>query len=215
MGSGKSTLLNLIPRLYNPPRGKLLIDGTDVLDWPLALLRRNISLVPQDTFLFSESIRENVLYGMNGDGREHDEEALREVVRVAGLEPDIEGFPHRLDTLLGERGINLSGGQKQRATISRALIADAPILLLDDCFSSVDTGTEERILGELRRYLRHRTVILVSHRISTIKHADWIAVLEEGRVTARGSHRELLRSSGYYTSLYEKQLLREKIERTG
>jgi len=210
VGSGKSTLLNLVPRLFNPQPGSLLVDGVDVLDWPLALLRSAIAMVPQETFLFSESIRDNILYGLE---RNVEEEELARVVKTAGLHDDINGFPDKLDTLLGERGINLSGGQKQRATISRALIVGAPILLLDDCFSSVDTQTEETILRNLRAYSAERTTIIVSHRISTIKAADQIVVLEGGRITQRGTHHELLERPGYYSSLYEKQLLQEKIER--
>jgi ATP-binding cassette subfamily B multidrug efflux pump len=210
VGCGKSTLLNLVPRLFNPQPGSLLVDRVDVLEWPVALLRSAIAIVPQDTFLFSESIRDNILYGLE---RNVEEEEIAKVVQMAGLHDDVNGFPDKLDTLLGERGINLSGGQKQRATISRALIVDAPILLLDDCFSNVDTLTEETILRNLRAYSAERTTILVSHRISTIKAADQIVVLEGGRITQRGTHHELLEKPGYYASLHEKQLLQEKIER--
>jgi ATP-binding cassette, subfamily B, multidrug efflux pump len=210
VGSGKSTLLNLIPRLYNPPPGALLVDGVDVLEWPLSLLRRNIGMVPQETFLFSESIRENVLYGRD---KEVEEELILQMIQVAGLHDDVEQFPQKLDTLLGERGINLSGGQKQRTSISRALMVDAPILILDDCFSSVDTSTEEKILSSLRTYMENRTTLIVSHRISTIKAADMIVVLENGKIVQTGTHEELLRGTGYYASLYEKQQLQEKIER--
>lgn len=210
VGSGKTTLLNLIPRLYNPPRGTLLVDGVDVLDWPLALLRRNIAMVPQDTFLFSESIRANVMLGLE---RDVEEEEIIRMVKVAGLYEDIQQFPRKLDTLLGERGINLSGGQKQRTSISRALIADSPILLLDDCFSSVDTGTEEKIINQLRAYMENKTTLIVSHRVSTIKNSDLIVVLERGRITQSGTHAALIRMGGYYASLHEKQLLQERIER--
>lgn len=210
VGCGKSTLLNLVARLFNPWPGSLLVDGVDVLEWPVARLRGAIAMVPQDMFLFSESIRDNILYGLE---RDVEEEEIARVVKMAGLHNDVNGFPDKLDTLLGERGINLSGGQKQRTTISRALIIDAPILLLDDCFSNVDTQTEEAILKNLRAYSAERTTIIVSHRISTIKAADQIVVLQGGRITQRGTHNELLEKPGYYSSLYEKQLLQEKIER--
>ncbi|MFH1068035.1 MAG: ABC transporter ATP-binding protein [Candidatus Glassbacteria bacterium] len=210
VGSGKSTLLNLIPRLFNPPRSTLFIDGVDVLDWPLWALRASIAPVPQDTFLFSVSIRENLAYGLEADP-EIDE--LARIVQMAGLAGDIEGFPDRVETLLGERGINLSGGQKQRTAIGRALMLDAPILLLDDCFSSVDTHTEEQILRALKVYAKDRTTVIVSHRISTVKNADQIVILEAGRITQQGTHEELAARPGYYSSLYEKQLLQEKIER--
>ncbi len=210
VGCGKSTLLNLVARLFNPWPGSLLVDGVDVLEWPVARLRGAIAMVPQDTFLFSESIRDNILYGLE---RDVEEEEIARVVKMAGLHNDVNGFPDKLDTLLGERGINLSGGQKQRTTISRALIIDAPILLLDDCFSNVDAQTEEAILKNLRAYSAERTTIIVSHRISTIKAADQIVVLQGGRITQRGTHNELLKEPGYYSSLYEKQLLQEKIER--
>jgi len=168
-------------------------------------------MVPQDSFLFSESIRENILYGLD---HPVEEEEIIKVVKIAGLEKEIQQFPHQLDTLLGERGINLSGGQKQRTTLSRALMVDSPILLLDDCFSSVDTHTEETILGALGDFIKNRTTFIVSHRISTIKFADRIAVIEKGRISQIGTHEQLLEDEqGYYASLYEKQLLREKIER--
>jgi ATP-binding cassette subfamily B protein len=210
VGCGKSTLLNLIPRLFNPPPGTLYIDGVDILDWPLKKLRESIAVVPQDTFLFSISIEDNLKYGLSDDPGD---KKVAGMVRMAGLEDDVAEFPNKLQTLLGERGINLSGGQKQRVTIGRALMLDAPILLLDDSFSSVDTHTEDRILRSLNEYSRDRTTIVVSHRISTIKNADKIIVMENGAVTQQGTHNELLEQEGYYASLYERQLLQEQIER--
>ncbi|HLA41023.1 MAG TPA: ABC transporter ATP-binding protein [Candidatus Glassbacteria bacterium] len=210
VGCGKSTLLNLIPRLFNPPRGTLFVDGVDILDWPLWALRAAIAAVPQDTFLFSVSIRDNIAYGVESDPGDDE---LARMVHMAGLAEEVENFPDRVDTLLGERGINLSGGQKQRTAIARALMLDSPILLLDDCFSSVDTHTEEQILRALNEFSKSRTTIIVSHRISTIKNADQIVVLEGGRITQQGTHEELLGRPGYYSFLYEKQLLQEKLER--
>jgi len=208
VGSGKTTLVHLIARLFEPPRGTLLLDGRDVLDIPLAQLRRSLGLVSQDIFLFSESIRENILFGRP----EASPEDLEEVARIAALLPSIREFADRFDTLLGERGVRLSGGQKQRTALARALITNPPILILDDAFSSLDVQTEERILGELKSAMQGRTTLLVSHRISTVRDADQIVYLQDGQIVERGTHQELLALEGRYHRLYQRQLLARELE---
>jgi ATP-binding cassette, subfamily B, multidrug efflux pump len=207
-GSGKSTLVNLIPRLFDPPEGTVFVDGIDVRMWPLAQLRGAIGYVPQETFLFSETIRENIAFGRE------DNTSAAEVQRaaiVSQVSDDIESFPKQYETFVGERGITLSGGQKQRVAISRAVAVNPRILILDDALSNVDTYTEERILGELSQFMKDRTTILVSHRVSTVRHADQIIVLEDGAVVEAGSHESLMTKAGVYADLYRKQLLEEEL----
>jgi ATP-binding cassette, subfamily B, multidrug efflux pump len=207
-GAGKSTLVNLIPRLWDAPAGSLLLDGVPIQQIPLATLRRHIGFVPQETFLFSDTIRENVRFGTP----EADEAEVERATEIANILPEIRGFPKGLDTTVGERGLTLSGGQKQRTAIARALIRDPRILILDDALSSVDTGTEEKILQELSGVLAGRTTILISHRVSTVQNADEIIVLRDGEIVERGTHGELLASEGYYMELYRRQLIEEELE---
>jgi ATP-binding cassette subfamily B protein len=210
-GSGKSTLVDLISRQYEVPDGSLLIDGRPVCDYPLAVLRRNIGMVPQETFLFSETIRENLAFGVPNASAEE----LRLASEAAHIRQEFEEFPQGLETMVGERGVTLSGGQKQRSAIARALMRRPAILILDDALASVDTYTEERILGGLRSYIADSTTILISHRISTVRNADQIAVLVNGKIVELGRHDELLALDGYYASLYQKQQLEEELTVAG
>ena len=207
-GAGKSTLVNFLPRLFEAPPGTIFIDGIELRRLPLQTLKRAVGFVSQDIFLFSDTIRENILFGSGNSTPE----AVEVAADLAQLLPSIQEFTHRFDTLLGERGVRLSGGQKQRTALARAIIKNPPILILDDAFSSVDTETEERILEQLKGFMRGRTAILISHRISTVKDADQIIYLKEGRIVERGSHEELLALKGHYYRLYRLQLLARELE---
>jgi ATP-binding cassette subfamily B protein len=206
-GSGKTTLVNLLPRIYDAEPGTVLIDGRAIREYSLASLRKSIGFVPQETFLFSDRIRENIALGVNSatDGEIHG------AAEAANIAADIESFPEGYETLVGERGLTLSGGQKQRTAIARALIRNPRILVLDDALSSVDTQTEDKILNHLRDVMQGRTTIFISHRVSTVRNADRIAVLHDGRVVEMGTHDELLARNGYYSDLYNKQLLEEEL----
>jgi ATP-binding cassette, subfamily B, multidrug efflux pump len=206
-GSGKTTLVSLIPRIYDAVAGAVLIDGRPIREYTLASLRRNIGFVPQETFLFSDRIRENIALGVDSatDAQVHN------AAEAANIATDIESFPEGYETMVGERGITLSGGQKQRTAIARALIRNPKILILDDALSSVDTHTEDKILNHLRDVMHGRTTIFISHRVSTVRNADRIAVLHSGRIVELGTHDELLALNGYYSDLYNKQLLEEEL----
>jgi ATP-binding cassette subfamily B multidrug efflux pump len=228
-GSGKSTLISLLARLHEPPPGSVFIDGVDVREMPLATLRGAIGFVPQEPFLFSDTLADNVAFGLDGqhDGtqRPHSTqnpkdlagfafqrgERIEAAAAVARLDKDVADFPKGYETTVGERGITLSGGQKQRTALARAIVIDPPILILDDALSAVDTYTEEEILSRLRGVMRERTSIIVSHRISTVRDADVIFLLEEGRIVERGTHAELIRLNRLYAALHKKQLLEEEL----
>jgi ATP-binding cassette, subfamily B, multidrug efflux pump len=206
-GSGKTTLVNLIPRVYDTDPGSVLIDGIPIRSFPIDFLRANIGFVPQETFLFSDTIRENIAFGKN----DATDAQIRAAADAANIATDIEGFPDGFQTIVGERGITLSGGQKQRTAIARAILRNPRVLILDDALSSVDTHTEEKILNHLREVMRGRTTIFISHRVSTVQNADRIAVLYGGRIVEYGTHDELLERRGYYADLYDKQLLEEEL----
>jgi ATP-binding cassette subfamily B multidrug efflux pump len=205
-GVGKTTLVQLLPRLYDVDAGQVLLDGVDVRDWPLAELRQAIGYVPQETFLFSDSLADNVGFGAAP------REAVVQAVHVSRLENDLPDLPHGLETVIGERGVTLSGGQKQRTAIARALVKEPRVLILDDALSSVDTSTAEQILAGLREVMRERTVIVVSHRVSAVRDCDEIVVLREGRIVERGAHLDLIRQGGEYARIYRRQLLAEELD---
>ncbi len=208
-GAGKSTLAQLFPRLYDVASGEIRIGGRNIRALSVAELRRSLGYVPQDPFLFSTSLRRNLAFGRDGVS----DREMEDAVRLARLDRDLEIFPQGLDTIVGERGVTLSGGQKQRATLARALLVNAPVLILDDCLSSVDAETEDKILKGLRSVLKERTAVIVSHRITAVKEADEILVLDEGRIIERGTHQELLQRDGLYADLFQKQQLTEELER--
>ena len=207
-GEGKSTLVNLIPRLYDVFEGEILIDGNNVKLIPLNTLRKNIGMVPQETFLFSDTLENNILFGL----KEKDTNRLNLVTNIAALDKDINSFPNKYETILGEKGITLSGGQKQRTSLARALAIDPAILILDDSFSAVDTNTEEEILIKLKEFMFNRTSIIISHRISTVKNSDVIFVLDNGKIAEQGTHDKLVELNGIYASMNQKQLLEKELK---
>jgi len=207
-GVGKTTFINLIPRLYDVTDGQILIDSKDIRDIPLNILRREIGVVQQESFLFSDSVMNNISYGL----REISKDTVVEVSKIAHFDRDIEDFPLRYDTMVGERGITFSGGQKQRASLARALAIDPKILILDDSFSAVDTNTEEEILKSLKAFMKNRTSIIISHRISTVKDADKIIVISDGKIVEEGNHEQLVAVGGIYADLHFKQLLEKELE---
>jgi ATP-binding cassette subfamily B multidrug efflux pump len=211
-GAGKSTLVQLLPRIFDPPPGSVFIDGRDVRSYDLAVLRCAIRVVPQDTFLFSATIRDNIAFGRAQEAEDHNE-LLRQVCAISTIERDFGAFPSGWETVVGERGITLSGGQKQRVALSRALAGEAAVYILDDSFSSVDTETEDAILRQLLPFAAGKTLLIISHRVSTLKAAQRIIVLEEGRIAQQGSHEELLRERGFYAEIFRLQQLEETLGR--
>ena len=207
-GCGKTTLVNLIPRIYEADRGTILIDGVDIQDIPLNVLRSNIGVVSQEPYLFADFLRNNIAFG-NEDASEIN---IRDAAHAADLLEQIEEFPDGLETFLGERGITISGGQKQRTALARAILVNPRILILDDAFASVDTHTEDTILARLKRVMTNRTTLIISHRISTVKAADLIIVLKDGEIVERGTHEELIAHNAIYAGIYERQLLQEELE---
>jgi ATP-binding cassette subfamily B protein len=207
-GSGKSTLVNLLTRTYDPPPGTIFVDNTDIREIPLKTLRAYLGYIPQETFLFSDTIFENIRFGVD----EVEQKAVEEAAEIAQMHESILEFPDKYDTMLGERGINLSGGQKQRLSIARAVLKHPKILIIDDALSAVDTITEEKILNRLRNVMKNKTCVWISHRISAIKNADKIIVIDEGKIIEEGTHDELLAIGGLYWELYEKQKLEEALD---
>jgi ATP-binding cassette subfamily B protein len=207
-GVGKTTLMSLVPRIVEVDEGQVLVDGVDVRRIPLSTLRKSVGYVPQDTFLFSATLRENAMMGNEQAG----EKQLTRAVQTSRISNDLEQFPHGLDTIVGERGVSLSGGQKQRTALARAIMRDPTILILDDALSSVDTHTQAQILADLRDVMSERTTLITSMRISTIKDADLIVVLNEGTVAERGTHQTLLQYDGLYARMYRRELLQQELE---
>jgi ATP-binding cassette subfamily B protein len=207
-GSGKTSFINLIPRLYECTEGEVLVDGVNVKDLPLDVLRTNIGVVQQESFLFSDTVLNNISYGRH----EVDNSVVNQVAAIAQFDKDVQEFPLKYETIVGERGITFSGGQKQRACLARALAIDPKILILDDSFSAVDTNTEEEILKNLKNFMRERTNIIISHRISTVKDADKIIVLAGSKIHEEGTHEELVSKGGIYADLHYKQLLEQELE---
>ena len=212
-GSGKSSLADLLLRVYDCREGALLVDGRPITDFPLAVLHRDMAYVPQDNFLFSDTLEENIAFGLEQRISDHPElrSSIRKAARAACIHDNIVEFPDEYRTLVGERGVTLSGGQKQRSSIARALLMDASVLILDDSLSAVDTDTEEQILENLMELRKEKTTIVVAHRISTLQKANHIAVLTEGELTEYGTHEELLELGGFYAHIYEKQQLEQEL----